>query len=92
MSNGLQKAWDRREFSRRERKAWWLRFVFALSGAIAGIRAADEGVRWYMQRAGMQTVEQAKVEHAAIVNRIEAKIDKLGDRIDAALLQRKPRR
>lgn len=76
----------------RDRAAWWAKYLLALGAGLAGVRTADEAIAWYLARSGVQTVEASRAEHAEIVERIEAKIDKLGTRIDALLQAQVERR
>jgi hypothetical protein len=88
-----------RDWSANTRAVWWIKYALAIGTGLAGVRTADEAIAWYLQSRGMQTVERAKVdhdelaaridadraEHVQIVERIEAKLDKMQTRIDAAI-------
>lgn len=81
-----------RDWADRDRVVWWAKYLLALGAGLAGVRTADEAIAWYLTRSGVQTREAARAEHAEIVERIEGKLDRLGERIDTILQEQSRKR
>jgi hypothetical protein len=80
-----------RDWSSRERAFWWVKFISMTAGAIVALAGAASvlGVRIDVQtkteaRAQHEALKKAlRDEEAPVLERIEAKIDRTNDRIDA---------
>jgi hypothetical protein len=80
-----------RDWSYRKRLAWWVRFMAAVAAGIVACAGAAKilGFQW-----DVQTKTEAQAQYDALrrdiandqkqsINKLENKIDKLGDRIDS---------